>query len=281
MNRLKGFTLIELLVVIAVIALLMAILLPALQRVRKQAKAVVCQANLRQWGTTVALYVEGNQGRLPRDVLAGYRFLIGSVVSSDDPNVPEPLHPVDTEGIACCPMAVRCGKVPFTHSNVSTGTRVEGWWGSTFEAWEITSPAPPFRGSYGLNEWLFHQHYRFDTPVPLRLPFRLPYTDIFSIRGRAQIPLLLDSTGPLGLPDDVSGPPRFPGFGFGMAPFCINRHNGHVNGLFLDWSVRKIGLKELWTLKWYAEFDTANRWTRAGGVQPEDWPRWMRNFKDY
>ncbi len=66
-----------------------------------------------------------------------------------------------------------------------------------------------------------------------------------------------------------------------MAPFCINRHNGHVNGLFLDWSARKIGLKELWTLKWNLQFDTANAWTKAGVVRPEDWPEWMRRFKDY
>jgi len=45
----KGFTLIELLVVTAMIALLMAILMPSLQRVRRQAKALGCQANLRQW----------------------------------------------------------------------------------------------------------------------------------------------------------------------------------------------------------------------------------------
>jgi prepilin-type processing-associated H-X9-DG protein len=63
--------------------------------------------------------------------------------------------------------------------------------------------------------------------------------------------------------------------------FAINRHNEHVNGLFLDWSVRKVGIKELWTLKWHMEFNTANEWTRAGGVQPEDWPEWMRGFKDY
>jgi prepilin-type processing-associated H-X9-DG protein len=61
----------------------------------------------------------------------------------------------------------------------------------------------------------------------------------------------------------------------------MDRHTGHVNGLFLDFSVRKIGLKEIWTLKWSAGYDTAGHWTKAGGVQPEDWPQWMRNFKDY
>jgi prepilin-type processing-associated H-X9-DG protein len=89
----------------------------------------------------------------------------------------------------------------------------------------------------------------------------------------AKIPVFLDSRSP-----DVlfisDFPPPAPGA-------CINRHNGYVNGLFLDWSVRKIGLKELWTLKWNMRFDTAGPWTKAGGVQPEDWPQWMRGFRDY
>ena len=54
----KGFTLIELLVVIAIIAVLMGILMPALQRVKKQAKGAVCKNNLRQIGVAANLYAQ-------------------------------------------------------------------------------------------------------------------------------------------------------------------------------------------------------------------------------
>ena len=80
MRKRKGFTLIELLVVIAVIALLMALLMPSLQRVRNQARAVVCQTNLKQWGTIMATYAEDNDGRIPPDgelwFLISQRFLL-------------------------------------------------------------------------------------------------------------------------------------------------------------------------------------------------------------
>jgi len=62
MREEKGFTLIELLVVIAIIALLMAILMPALNRVKNQARAVACQTNLRQWALVFSIYMDDNEG---------------------------------------------------------------------------------------------------------------------------------------------------------------------------------------------------------------------------
>ena len=60
----KGFTLIELLVVIAIIALLMALLVPALERAREQGQRVVCLGNLRQLMLAWNFYNDDNDGRI-------------------------------------------------------------------------------------------------------------------------------------------------------------------------------------------------------------------------
>jgi len=65
-NGAKGFTLIELLVVISIIALLLAILLPALGRAKKQAQATRCLANLKQIGLAMHAYASDYDYLLPR-----------------------------------------------------------------------------------------------------------------------------------------------------------------------------------------------------------------------
>jgi prepilin-type N-terminal cleavage/methylation domain-containing protein/prepilin-type processing-associated H-X9-DG protein len=288
MREQKGFTLIELLVVIAIIALLMAILLPSLQRVRRQAKAVLCRANLRQWGAVLEMYTEDNQGRLPARLTGLTWLLRGSAPSEDDPLKPDIYNNVHTEGIACCPVAVkptdatgvRDGHIIGEDDPSAPPWRLVMRRGKTFRAWEITKPGPPFLGSYGFNGWLgeYAGHLlgrRFERQRHGR------GLDVFSFRGQDKFPALLDCKTSSCRPGAYDLPPPEPDLWGAMSNFCINRHDGYVNGLFLDWSARKVGLKELWTLKWHSDFDTAGPWARAGGVQPEDWPKWMRNFKDY
>ena len=70
MKRVRAFTLTELLVVIAVIAILAALLLPVLGRVKDKARAVWCLNNLKQWGTALVFYAAENRNHLPNDGFA-------------------------------------------------------------------------------------------------------------------------------------------------------------------------------------------------------------------
>lgn len=65
MTTKRAFTLIELLVVISIIAILMAILMPGLQRVKSQAQLTVCRNNLRNYGVTGRMYSDDNDGEFP------------------------------------------------------------------------------------------------------------------------------------------------------------------------------------------------------------------------
>lgn len=287
-RKIKGFTLIELLVVIAIIVLLMAILLPVTQKIRNQARAVVCQANLRQWGMMLTMYTEDNQGRLPSDHIRSIWLMGNQQFNYDDPTTAPLYHDFNTQDIILCPMAVRINRdnyfedyidVVNYNPNQSTPTKYICLFGSTFEAWEMTSPNPSrvFQGSYGFNRYLLYNG-NFDS---INSSGDWPGLNVYSIEGKSNIPAFLDSGGPWPYMSHDDSPPETDDFIRGGPDFRFNRHNGSINTLFLDFSVRKVGLKELWTLKWNQNFNTAGPWTKAGGVKPEDWPEWMRGLKDY
>ena len=267
MNKRRGFTLIELLVVIAIIALLMAILMPALQRVRKQARLAACQSNMHQWGLCFTMYMNDNEG-----LFSDYREARNGFWMS----VLRPYY-VEVGDLRCCPEAM----VPA----VPEGGTIPS--GNTFKAWGIFQGVIDWAekghyGSYGLNGWLYSKGSPHGSPLEnyWKGHNNAPNPD--------NIPLLLDCVWVDGWPHPDNGPYMGANHieqGYGgrsmMGRFCIDRHNGFLNGAFMDGSARRVGVKELWTLKWHRQFDRSGRYTLAGGVQPTDWPEWMRNFKEY
>ncbi|MEO1583926.1 MAG: prepilin-type N-terminal cleavage/methylation domain-containing protein [Planctomycetota bacterium] len=67
-RRIGGFTLVELLVALTVIAVLVALMLPAIARVRSTTFRVICSSNVRQIGLGVAMYTDDNDGVLPQTI---------------------------------------------------------------------------------------------------------------------------------------------------------------------------------------------------------------------
>ncbi len=196
-----GFTLIELLVVIAIIAMLMAAMLPVLNGARKRARAVVCRVHLKQWGTTLALYLEDREGRLARagnPITPGLSFLRGVCLDwLADPNDRERAHAVETRGISCCPMATRTSGIPEIKSVRQgvgpTGTYLEIRPGGVFLAWEITLPTPAFRGSYGINRNLFGPSLFTGSDILAGGSER--ELNVYALKRCNTIPALLDGVG--------------------------------------------------------------------------------------
>jgi prepilin-type N-terminal cleavage/methylation domain-containing protein len=258
MKKKRGFTLIELLVVIAIIALLMAILMPALQRVKRQAKAVVCQANLRQWGTIFAMYMEENDSNFAYGNASGqWRWVLQSQYRERKLSV-------------FCPEASNPDKNKGTFSP---------WGGSSLDSDYVMQID---YGSYGLNRWVYNRKEGQDD--------NNKYWKGRNVKGTDQIPLFMDCSWYGAGPTHFDDPPEYDGDtstggnwrNNNMRRVCLNRHNASMNSVFLDFAVRRIGLKELWTFKWNREYDVnVCPWTTAGGVQPSSWPQWMRSFKDY
>jgi prepilin-type N-terminal cleavage/methylation domain-containing protein len=271
MRQKKAFTLIELLVVISIIVLLLALLMPSIQRARMQTQDVACRAKLRQWAISFQMYTEDNNGN----------FFCWYPITRNPEFWPDVMGPYygGNDDMLLCPSA----------TVIRDRETDEGTVGISHSAgWTLGSNKQIHSISYGLNVWVANQKaYEnppsgwFDTKRSIDRFWGTCY-----VQGARNVPLLFDCWGPCQWafesdfgPSDTEGTfPRHMAFN---ADTCINRHNGHVNYLFLNWSVRKVGLKELWTLKWHREFDTAGPWTKAGGVKPEDWPPWMRSFKDY
>lgn len=238
----KAFTLIELLVVIAVVALLLSIIMPGLQKAKEKTRELACRNNLRQLCIGLTFYAEDNDGYAMEllDELGNYWFheiapYLGDRFYEENPEQ-------NLEGV------MKITYCPSTKKPDST-------YGTAKKAWRFLEG----EGSYGMNLWLCN-YGKYSEGLP-----KEKYFEKVTNAG-ADVPAFADSvwvgSWPFGndlVPSDLTGEIGYPGYphgeGYFMGRFCIDRHNMAVNVSFTDGHAAKVTLEELWTIRWSREFE--------------------------
>lgn len=249
LRRVAGFSLVELLVVLAIIAVLLAALLPVLGWARSVARAVTCQANLRQWGDAYQMYLSANRGR---------SFVLGEFPGSPNlgPTPPmwwevlTPYRPEATRTLLC-PEATE-------PANVTPRNAFQAWGPQYFFDTPPGKVRGPFTGSYGLNAWLYYS-MPGGRGAPLPESIRLP-----AARDAARVPVFFDCAN-LDAAAQNDDPPRLYNTGGplkGLTTVALERHGGSgsnhrgggVNVAFLDGHAEYVPVAGLWRLKWSETF---------------------------
>ncbi len=255
----NGFTLIELLVVISIIALLLSILMPSLQRVKELARSTVCMSNLRQWGVCFAMYLEENDNKFEE----GFVVIDGKGYLSMWMDTLEPYYE-DIDEMRACPLT----KPP--------GSETSGWSFSRNEPWvspyeEKNGDKTIYWGSYGINGWVQNFPKGNDIWGDSSLYWR---TNL--VRKTENIPIIGDAIWFHSVPSFRDQPQDSPygqdvQNGNTLQRFNTPRHSHGINLLMMDLTVQKSGLKELWNYDWNKGFQDDLR-------RLPTFPEWMDEY---
>ncbi|MEJ5259254.1 MAG: type II secretion system protein [Anaerohalosphaeraceae bacterium] len=264
----QAFTLIELLVVIAIISVLLSVLVPSLRKAREQSQGVICLSNLKQWGILYTLYAQDNDSSLPIGWNGGKMWMTDLLS-----------YYQNTDDLRLCPRATRfLDTVPGQVPGELTAWGRYGYNGIPIPYWGEHGQY----GSYSVNGWA---HNPLDVGVPGTYNIAPAWRDYYwrkvsRIRVPSAVPLMGGGMWEGANALDTDSPPPSRGVeagknaynSGGVSTYCLDRHNGGPNWLFVDGQSRKVGLKELWRLKWN---------TRWNSSQSRQWPDWMKRYPDY
>jgi hypothetical protein len=253
----------------------MAIVMPATRKLKEQRNMTRCLANLGQWNPVISNYVEDNDGKF----FSGYgddsSWWIAQLEDRHQSRLKNKLWfcPKTTEPL-----------YDEHHDRTDTFNIFQAWgiYTTDFRGHDDLSP-DGIAGSYGLNGYVLSNA----APTDETSTDGTPQNNFWATppaRGAANVPLLVEALHFDVRPQEHEGPASVElaaWSGNHMARTSINRHVGFESVSFCDFSARKVGLKELWALKWHRRFNTAGPWTKAGGVEASNWPQWIRPLKDY
>lgn len=304
MKAKKGFTLIELLVVISIIALLLSILMPALNRAKKMAQQVICMSTLKQNGMSIVTYAGDNKDSFMRGhegflnnayPSGGYGYWMADL---------KPYRGEDIKSLVCA----AASRVNPDFKDVFTSSRFWQFtgWKSCSAAWPYAvAGLPSINGllvnpipvSFTMSLWATNPEAGSPieatnrTQSGLVAPYEYCWKKVGNVTSPANVPIFGDGRWLEGLPlsptrvgysipPGVLAPPTTEetarvGFNslydWGFGQFCVPRHPSKTTNLvFADGSARKVKLTELWRMKWYRQFDTNNTYAN-GTVKFPDW----------